>query len=210
MIDINRFHQSPLVPDNTLDPPENRVEHLKHTCKQTTIDGHILEFGVHTCKSANIIAQHFPDETVYGFDSFEGLPEDWKISFNEKFNKHKKGYFALDKLPKHESNVTLVKGWFDESIPKWLANNKIEQIKLLHIDGDLYSSAKTVLTMLNKYIVPGTIVLFDELYPWGRKRYERWAEHEWKALNEWVEEFSREFDVVSHNRHQQAAIRITK
>lgn len=35
-----------------------------------------LEFGVHNGSSINFFAKHY-QKTIYGFDSFDGLPESW-------------------------------------------------------------------------------------------------------------------------------------
>ena len=40
-------------------------------------DGLYLEFGVRSGSTITHIARQIPDNTVYGFDSFEGLPENW-------------------------------------------------------------------------------------------------------------------------------------
>jgi hypothetical protein len=204
---IELFHNATQT-NRTDDLDRERYDHLAAVCNLDLIDGEILEFGVYQGGTINFMAEQFPNQTLYGFDSFEGLPEDWNISYKEKFNKHKKGYFAVDELPEVKDNVTLVKGFFDTSLPKWLEVNKINAIKLLHVDSDLYSSAKTIFDNLNEFIIPGTVIVFDEFYPWGRKRYETWEEHEYKALCEWVEKYDRKFEVVYRNNHQQCSIRI--
>lgn len=191
-----------------------RNHHLKESLKEIKIDGEILEFGVYKGSSINIIAETLKDKTVHGFDSFEGLPEDWPITHKDKLNpeniKHKKGYFAVDKLPEVKENVKLWKGWFENTIPQYIEQCQPKQIAFLHVDGDLYSSAKTNLFQLEKYIVKDTIICFDEFYPFGRKAYQTWEEGEYKALKEWTSEFDREFEVLSHNLHQQSTIRIVK
>ncbi len=209
MTSIDLFHSAFCVPDSG-DLSQNRFDHLTYALSKISISGQILEFGVHSGSTINYISSLYPDETIFGFDSFEGLPEDWNISYNEKFNKHKKGYFSLSSLPKVNKNVILIKGFFDASLEPWIKDSTLDQIKFLHIDSDLYSSAKYVLLTLNKFIVPGTIIVFDEFYPWGRKRYETWAEHEYKALEEWSSEYSREYEVIARNCHQQCSIRIVK
>lgn len=208
--DIQVFHNAPVIIAEPVSLLEQRSFHLSSVANQCVISGEVLEFGVYQGTTINILANTFSNQTIYGFDSFEGLPEDWNVSFNEKYNKHKKGYFAVDVLPEVNENVKLVKGFFNASLPAWLIENPITQIKLLHVDSDLYSSAKYVLTTLNNYIIPETVIVFDEMYPWGRKRYETWIEHEYKALKEWIEEFDRSFEVISRNEHQQCAIRIVK
>jgi hypothetical protein len=207
---IEQFHNATLSNEPTDDLDIERYSHLDAICNLGSIPGDILEFGVYQGGTINFIAERFPHKQIYGFDSFEGLPEDWKISYKEKFNKHKKGYFAVDTLPEVRKNVQLIKGFFDTSLPKWLQQTKLEQISLLHVDSDLYSSAKTIFDHLNSYIVEGTIIVFDEFYPWGRKRYETWAEHEYKAFCEWVETYDREFEILYRNNHQQCSIRVTK
>ena len=206
---IELFHNAPQT-NITNDLDKERYDHLDAVCNLGSIPGDILEFGVYQGGTINFIAERFPHKLIYGFDSFEGLPEDWNISYKEKFNKHKKGYFAVDNIPEVKSNVTLVKGFFDTSLPKWLEENNLKQISLLHVDSDLYSSAKIIFDNLNKYIVEGTIIIFDEFYPWGRKRYETWEQHEYKAFCEWIDTYNREFEVLYRNNHQQCSIRITK
>ena len=109
-------------------------------------------------------------------------------NFRQHTNKNKierkKGYFALDNLPEVRSNVRLWKGWFDDTTPKYIEELKPQQIAFLHVDGDLYSSAKSNLYSLEKFIVKDTIICFDEFYPFGRKRYDTWEDGEFKALKE--------------------------
>lgn len=206
---IDRFHDAKVI-DGGSDLGKNRISHLQEACKHAQLDGYVLEFGVHKAETIQVIAECFPEDQVYGFDSFEGLPEDWNISHNEKFNKHKKGYFAIDIPSIDNPRIHFVKGFFDKSLQPWIENQPNYPIKFLHVDSDLYSSAKTVLTLLNDRIENGTIIVFDEMYPWGRKRYERWEEHEYKALQEWTEQYDRKWEVLYRNNHQQCSIKVTK
>jgi hypothetical protein len=177
-----------------------------------------MEFGVWRGKTINTISKHLNNQTVYGFDSFEGLPESWFCSEQDIQSpddmKHKKGFFAVENLPKVNENVKLIKGFFENSLPLWLQNNKIESIKILHIDSDLYSSAKTVLTLLNNYITKGTCIVFDEMCffenPDKKIKYPLWREGEYKALKEWVEENNRKFEVVCRNKGMQCCIKIVE
>ena len=205
---IDQFHNTETIFSYD-DLNQSRKENLKFAISSITIPGEVLEFGVHTGSTINIISSILSNKTVYGFDSFEGLPEDWDISYNKKYNKHKKGYFSLESLPEVNSNVVLIKGFFDQSLTPWIKKTLINQISFLHIDSDLYSSAIHVLDTLNEFIVPGTIIVFDEFYPWGRKRYETWEEHEYRALKEWIEKFDREVEVLSRSNHQQCTIKVT-
>jgi hypothetical protein len=50
---------------------------LSHALQQVSMDGHFLEFGVASGTTINHISSQV-SEQVHGFDSFEGLPEDWR------------------------------------------------------------------------------------------------------------------------------------
>ena len=110
---IDRFHDAKVI-DGGSDLGKNRISHLQEACKHAQLDGYVLEFGVHKAETIQVIAECFPEDQVYGFDSFEGLPEDWNISHNEKFNKHKKGYFAIDIPSIDNPRIHFVKGFFDK------------------------------------------------------------------------------------------------
>ena len=195
-------------------PETLRNQHLVYAINNLIKqDGIVMEFGVWKGKSINCIADALPDEKIYGFDSFEGLPEDWykkeEHKTGEESNKHVKGWFALDNLPSVRSNVELVKGFYDVSLVPWLGKNNVESIKLLHIDCDLYSSTAFVLDTLNKFIVPGTIIIFDELYPFiGEENYPLWHEGEWKALVEWMKKYDRTIQPMTRTNGYETSIKI--
>lgn len=56
------------------------------------------------------------------------------------------------------SNITLIKGFFEDSLSKYRG----EKIALLHIDVDLYGSYKTVLETLYDQVQAGGIIAVDE------------------------------------------------
>jgi len=202
--DISAFHESKKINDM-------RMGHLEESLDRITTQGLALEFGVWSARSTNIIASKLHNQVIHGFDSFEGLPEKWDMS--KDGDGVEKGHFAVDKLPKVKPNVKLWKGWFNETIPAFKKVFK-EDISFLHVDCDLYSSTKTIFEELNNQIVKNTVIVFDEFYPWGTKalakRYDMWHEHEYLACKEWVEKYDREFEVLSHNKHQQCCIKVIK
>ena len=118
-----------------------------------------------------------PTSKIYGFDSFEGLPEDWSGTTGRK------GTFSLEgKLPAIADNVELVVGWFNRTLPSFLDTHEFKQISLLHIDCDIYSSAQTVFAMLHEKIASGTIIVFDEYF-----NYPLWERHEYRAFQDFVD-----------------------
>ena len=180
-------------------------------------EGEILEFGVFQGVTINCLAFALPDRKIIGFDSFEGLPEDWDMG--EKKTK-KEAFDRGGEMPEVQDNVTLVKGFFDQTLPEYKKN--LGKIGFLHADADLYSSTKTVLTELNDLIVPGTIIRFDELCCWrhvfgeaspkkiSRVKYTTWQEHEWKALLEWMNDYNRKVIPLCRNWFQGGTVVVTQ
>jgi hypothetical protein len=140
------------------------------------LDGHILDLGVYKGGSTRTLCRIFPERTIHGFDSFEGLPEDWSHVPRGTFGD------AGGHLPDLPDNAKLYKGWFDETLPIWAKANGDVPISLLRIDCDIYSSTKTIFDELGHLVRPGTWVLFDELIG-----YRGWEDHEYKALLEFLE-----------------------
>ena len=166
-----------------------------------------LEFGVFKGKSINHTAKLRPSDKFFGFDSFEGLPEAWVRSAASTYDK---GYFKVDELPKVPANVSLIKGFFDKTLDKWIEGNP-GPVSFLHIDVDLYSSAKFVLDRLTDQIGPGTIIVFDELCDWQNSgTYPNWRDDEWKALREWLDRTSLGFRVLSRDIKFSAAIEVVE
>jgi hypothetical protein len=161
-------------------------------------DGLYLEFGVYKGDSINHFAELTPDVTWHGFDSFEGLPEAWTLGA-------KAGAFSIGgNLPPVRGNVRLTKGFFEQTLPGFVAQHRSEKIALLHVDCDLYSSTVTILEQVGDMLVPGTIIIFDELI-----NYHGWEEGEFKAFTEFVAARKLAFEYVAYNRTGgQVAVRI--
>jgi hypothetical protein len=159
--------------------------------------GLVLEFGVATGRTLNHFARLLPNKTIYGFDSFEGLPEDWTSRMH-------KGFFARDSLPQVRKNCQLIQGWFNETLPGFV-NDHLEPIALLHVDSDLYSSAVTILNLLEKQLVVGTVIVFDEYM-----NYPGWQLDEFKAWGEFCAANQVQYEYIGRvSRHQKVAVRIT-
>jgi len=151
-----------------------RAELLEFALGECRLSGLVMEFGVFRGESLRFIAKRVPQE-VFGFDSFEGLPEDWTSS-------QKQGRFTLNGVvPEfNETNIQIYKGWFDETLPDFLAAH-VGPARFIHIDCDIYSSTRTVLNLLGSRIVKDTVIVFDEYL-----NYPSWREHEYRAFQEFV------------------------
>lgn len=158
-------------------------------------EGLYLEFGVYSGSTLAIIVENAPADVVYGFDSFEGLPEAWRPGFGE-------GAFATEKLP-DVPGADLVVGWFDDTLPGFLEKHP-EPVAFLHLDADLYSSTRTVLDALAPRLCEGTVVLFDEYF-----NFPGWEEHEHRAWTEFVAERGLRFEYLAYTAEdEQVAVRL--
>jgi methyltransferase family protein len=109
--------------------------------------------------------------TVYGFDSFEGMPRaaDRRDEDLVEGDCWGEGQFcgSYEELQshcaKHYKNFRLHKGWFESSVNEsTLSPLRTELPILVWIDVDYYSSARTVLEKLIGYLPNGCVIYFDE------------------------------------------------
>lgn len=154
-----------------------------------------IEFGVFSGTSINYFSNKLK-KNIYGFDSFEGLKEDWLGTSVTK------GTFDLKKkIPTLNSNVIPVVGWVQDTLPIFL-NEKKPQINFVHMDVDTYESSKFILEKIKPFLIKGAIILFDEIY-----NFEGWDVGEYKALTEVFE--NKDYQFISFSKDtSQAAIKI--
>jgi len=154
----------------------------------------ILEFGVYKGASINYFARKCPEAYIYGFDSFEGLEENW---YGYMFTKGQFNNYG--KLPKCEKNVELLKGWYTDTLPSFIDNFKDTQIQILHMDSDTYKATSYVLNAVAKKLQKGTIVIFDEYFG-----YTGWKLHEYKAWQEFTNSNGIKFQYIAYTNCQVA------
>ena len=154
-----------------------------------------FEFGCHSGRtySAALLASKFLRFEIenFAFDSFEGLPETLKnedgIFKSGTFNTAKKDFVEI---VKKRSGVLLqedqlIEGYYEKSLTDKLSERLPKSVGFVHIDVDLYSSTVTVLDFIKKFLVSGTVILFDDWYcfPPGKEMGER------RALNEFLKKY---------------------
>ena len=156
---------------------------LRYALSQAPAEGTVLEFGVEKGLSINVLGRA-TTRSVHGFDSFQGLPEAWAGT--------KEGAGAFDRrgrLPKVPPNVRLHVGWFDATLPAFLATEPAP-VAMLHIDCDIYAS---------------TNVVFDEYF-----NYPGWQQHEFRAFQEFIARTERSYDYIGFSAEKgHVAVRIT-
>ena len=152
------------------DPRKSYFERAFETVNSKGVAGDYLEFGVFRgtsfitaykiAKRKNMMA----NMRFFAFDSFEGLPQDEGEKFKRGSMKCEENQFIniIENAGVNLDKIVIVKGYYNESL-----NNKIKIIhklhkaSIVHIDCDLYSSTKEVLSFISDLIQNGTILIFE-------------------------------------------------
>jgi hypothetical protein len=155
-----------------------------------------LEFGVAYGYSFKWWVENItnPSSLFFGFDTFEGLPEDWHL--------FKKGEMSPDgKIPTiDDTRARFIKGLFQDTLIGFLKEYTNDKRKVINMDADLYSSTLFVLTCLAPYLKQGDIIIFDEFGV---------PLHEFKAFTEFISSFYIKYEVIAAvNNYFQIAIKI--
>lgn len=111
-------------------------------------EGHSFRWWVDNSKNSEC--------RFFGFDTFEGLPEDWGT--------FSKSDMSADIPVINDMRVKFCKGLFQDSFPEFLKtySSPEEKMKVIHLDADLFSSTLFALTSMAPYLRKGDILLFDE------------------------------------------------
>lgn len=155
-----------------------------------------LEFGVSQGHSFKWWIENSLNENTrfFGFDSFDGLPEDWGV--------FKKGAMSTEGKPPsfNDSRHTFYTGSFEKTLLGFIAQYNPQKPKVIHLDADLYSSTLFVLNALSKCLSAGDILIFDEFNV---------PEHEFKAFTEWTQTRNISYSLLAEvNNYHQVAIMI--
>lgn len=177
--DCYEFFKNDLKKASTFSSPKDiRNFAINQSLKNCKDDSNLfLECGVFRGESINFFADIIKKKKfqIYGFDSFEGLEEEWSID-----EYYPVGTFTLNKkLPKVKNNVILIKGKVQDTLEKFLDKNKNKKIIFIHLDMDTYLPTKFTLEKIKPFLIKGSILIFDQFYG-----YANWQNHEYKAFIE--------------------------
>jgi O-methyltransferase len=147
-----------------------------------------LEFGVFegaSIREWSLLNQN-PASRFYGFDSFEGLPEDWHAG------KRKGAFSTAGKVPEiGDPRVRFVVGWFQSSLRGFMDSYHPQRQLVLHVDCDIYSSTLYCLTTLDPLIVSGTVIVLDDFFD---------ALHVYRALTDYCSAYLRQYKILARTR----------
>ena len=175
------------------------------------VEGDICEFGVYTGRSLALLAHHdimyktnentvnstnTPTRTVYGFDSWDGLPfdQDHHPRWNKGLFKMNHSYHPTITLQKHVTPEDVCDFFKTVSLPKPILikgfyeniqmPSSIDKIALAHIDCDLYESTLQVLEFIKNKLTIGSLILFDDWFHYKADP----TKGEQKAFNEFLQQ----------------------
>ncbi len=144
-----------------------------------------LEFGVYKGDSIKAWAKLLknPESHLHGFDSFEGLPEEW-------MSDTPRGHFSTGGVMPvvDDPRVKFFKGWFDQVLPTYEFPQYDRLVVAL--DADLDSATQYVLDFLESRLKVGSILYFDEF---------RHRNHEMKAFLEFEGRTGWQFEVLGQS-----------
>ena len=182
---VNKEELDKFLEKQTIPITDTRINLFKKSIENIKVNGMYMEFGVYSGGTINSISNIIPDKTVYGFDSWLGLPDDYSEGYP-------KGTF-LREIPKNfNPNVELVIGVIQNTLSPFLTRHP-EKIAFLHMDVDIYSATKFVLDILAHRLQVGTVIQFDEIFD-CQKGY--WYTTEFEAWNEFVKENNIKWEYV--------------
>lgn len=157
---------------------QNRDYCIRRAIRTDLEGGLYVEFGVAGGAGCRQFGRALDaaGKTLTGFDSFEGLEEDWT---GIQTGRAAGAFSQAGELPKVPANVTLVKGMVQDTLPGYLKDTGKAPFSFVHMDMDTYTPTLFALKAIRSRLVKGSIILFDELYG-----YPGWRHHEYKALSE--------------------------
>lgn len=156
--------------------------------------GAFVECGTWRCGALALFALSYLRQggdpqrcTLYGFDSFEGMPRmtvpDGAATSRWLYRREldeldpsllngalvgseinrtsaKECHRVLQKTNYPDDCVNIVPGWFQATLPLW--SDRIGPITVLRIDADLYESTRVCFETLYHYVIAGGVVIVDD------------------------------------------------
>mgnify|MGYP001575715044 CR=1 FL=1 len=182
-------------------PPQTLVDFFQDCVKrlQKVKGGEIgdyLEFGIFNGNSIGSMslackAMDLKSIRLFGFDAFEGLPAG---SENEDDGVWKKGFYTcsfeqmqscLSRRNVDPNSITWINGWYNQTLsPETIQKYELQNIGIVFIDCDTYSSSKAVLDFIGPLLTAPVILCFDD---WKLNDLDIKEMGEYKSFNEFLD-----------------------
>ena len=159
----------------------NRWVFFDYVVQQSNQERPFYEFGVFRGEAFKYLIKTY--NKGFGFDTFEGLPEDWH-------DERAGSYSSEGNIPEVKGGDFVV-GKFEDTLPAFFSQTR-PVASVINFDADLYSSTLCALEASKSVIDASTILIFDELL-----MNEQWEQDEYKALNEFCSANACSFEVLA-------------
>jgi hypothetical protein len=159
----------------------NRWAFFDYIANKSKKNRPFYEFGVWRGEAFKYLIRLY--EKGFGFDTFEGLPEDWH-------DERAGSYSSNGKIPEIEGGEFIV-GKFEDTLPTFFSETR-PKASIINFDADLYSSTLCALNFSRPIIDSCTILIFDEFII-----SENWEQDEYKALNEFCINNNYDYEVMA-------------
>ena len=135
------------------------------------LKGDVVECGVWKGGMSIFLSKLFPAKKIWVCDSYEGCQDPTLGNYQFAAERHTLGMYAvsLEEVKSNfrrydaldDSRVTFLKGWVRDTLRPEIC--PIESISLLRVDVDSYSATMEVLDFLYEKVVPGGMIIFDDI-----------------------------------------------
>lgn len=186
-----------IVPTFSKASPKHSIWNVAIQCIEAAGPaGTMLEFGTNNGGSLHYFASRLPATMQFvGFDCFEGIPEAWdglpagaikgyglplELWSDDPALKERvlAGFKRTGRFPAPpQPNVRIEAGLFSEALTRYLKDGWPQNLRLVHMDADIYISTRPVLDTLCGPLKYRYLILFDEFYS---------VNHEFRAWREFT------------------------
>lgn len=123
------------------------------------VKGGIIEVGVYKGGSLSRMARKYPERTVYGIDTFVGMPKPSEEDLHKEDDFSDVEFHIINKwFMDNYKNVHLIRGFFPHVIPQI----PVDRFAFVHVDVDLYQSVKDCCEWFYPRLVTSGIMIFDD------------------------------------------------
>ena len=181
---VNKFIDKVLFEKTTMVSRKRLLSLYKHCSLFNNTNYSFVECGV--AKGGCLALMKYiagDNNKIYGFDSFDGMPNIDKEKDIGIYNKScpltgfgKVGdnlsggiqnvYKTFKKLNLNFDNTYLVKGFFEDTLNIQENIDNLENIAILRLDGNWYNSVKICLDKLYQNVIDGGVIIIDDYGDW--------------------------------------------
>lgn len=152
----------------------DNIQYCIETVLKDGVPGDFIETGIWRGGSvilmrAILMAYGVTDRTVFGADSFKGLPKpdanNYPADKGDRFWTYKQLAISLEQVRANvnrygllDDQVRFLEGWFKDTLPR----APIERIAVARLDGDMYESTMTAIEALYPKLQPGGFLIVDD------------------------------------------------